>query len=155
MGEQQMKGGNGVLLLGAGVFLLILAWTGKFAEIWGVISGNLPENPVDVGSEVGKTIHDKIDEKIHEPEPGPPAKTRCVILDAHPDTKTTVLEDEMSAPDGDPNINGGCRSGYLSGMQCQDGLHVCVKTVRGAGFGKYAYDERPTGRIGLRLMPYA
>jgi hypothetical protein len=151
----------GILLIGVGVVVLALGWTGRFNDVVAAIKGGTGENPVDAGSDIGAKIHKKIvDDVINAPEnPSKPAPTRCVILDAHQDVKTMVLEDEMASPDGDPNVNGGCRPGYLSGMQCADGLHVCVKSVRGAGaaenagYGNLSIVPLPTGFFGARYQP--
>jgi len=139
---------GGILMIGAGVFLISLGFTGKFAEVWNVITNKVPSLPD------GLPPQPKPKDAVPEDEGNTPPSEggTCGAGQQQINIRSTnenkcIFAQDIAAPEGD-----GCRNGYLEGIRLADGLKVCVRTVRGAG-AAYAYTEMPTGVIGLRLQP--
>jgi hypothetical protein len=153
-----MRGGGGILLIGGGIFLLILGWTGKFQDVWNALTG---------GGSSGDGAKPGGSEKTDSPaiEKGPPAKN-CPQgrPRTFPEGAVGIQTKQSQCCPGETLM-------YMPGETPQtqpDGIYLCtspehvdmaqsngwVKYPVGAGYGA-VWDELPTGFIGLRKNPSA
>lgn len=150
-----MKGSpGGILLIGVGVFVLALGWTGKFAEIWQIFSGNLPgvpkvdlPGPDDIPDQPkGPTT------KSCQSDPQCPNGQKCLggvcVATEKPGendvcaggrqliTVISTTEKKCVLPSDLASLEGGyCRPGYVevSRETSNSSELLCLKTVRQGG----------------------
>lgn len=167
---------GGILLIGAGVFLISLGFTGKFAEVWDVITNKVPGMPgpddlpspddlppdhqpgpggqacqADPHCPPGMKCVGHVCTATEEPGGGGECATGRVLVTLMSNgAQKCVLRTDLVATEG-----GQCRNGYVLVNRPnadKTATALCLKTVRGAG-ASYAYAELPTGVLGLRLQP--
>lgn len=169
---------GGILLIGVGVLLLSLGWTGRFAAVWDAIRGS--SGGGKTGDETGEDTEEPSGTECSDERDCPTGKScrngRCVtpsndgrivcqggtrrILIPSLGNMRCIRENQLASPE-----NGSCRGDYTLGYEIVNQNNpddtskpVCVRSVSLVGGGEvidYSYSEMPTGVIGLRYGPNA
>jgi hypothetical protein len=176
-----MRGGGGILLIGGGVFLLILGWTGKFQDVWNALTGggsggtsggsNLP--PPDKPSQPITCTKDSdcpnnwqcssaassTGGRVCIPkDSGGTGAMGCGAVCQKSETCVRKQGATRSDCVGNASLaspeNGQCRESYVPCRDVYRQIDLCCNIAAGAGYGK-VYDELPTGFVGLRRNPSA
>lgn len=162
----------GLLLIGAGIVVLALGWTGRFADVWAALRGtslsDFPDSPVDAGSKAGAEINKKVGDVIKNLPPEQPRGLRCKDGELHVHiTSGANAGGETCAPGGNVGTKGsgacptGYTEGYIENTSTGQQTQVCFRrqsnpnpNIPQAGYGgSYARVPLPTGFMGLRYQP--
>lgn len=154
-----MKGPGGILLIGVGVFVIALGWTGAYAKVYEVLTGNAPSGDGSGGGGGGIDIgipdqpkppatndkacqsdpHCPVGEKcfggvcISTEEPGNDnicGSGRELVSISSTGKKRCALSRDLASPEG-----GQCRPGYIQVARSteQESTLLCWKRPTGAG----------------------
>ncbi len=150
-----MKGPGGILLIGVGVFVIALGWTGAYAKVAEVLTGKLPG--VDLPSVDLPTIPDQpkaptTNDKACQSDPHCPVGEKCfggvcvstqepgndnicgsgreLVTVSTTGKKQCALTRDLASPEG-----GKCRPGYIEVAKstAQESALLCWKRPTGAG----------------------
>lgn len=145
---------GGILLIGIGVFVLSLGWTGKFADVWNILKGGVPGLPgsdtdtdgdgpdktyvcdADSDCPQGMRCIGRAGEGSHclaTEKPGPGdvcASGRQLVTVRSTMEKRCVIPADLAAMEG-----GKCRPGYVEVTRStnQSSDLLCLRTTRQAG----------------------
>jgi hypothetical protein len=150
-----MKGPGGILLIGVGVFVIALGWTGAYAKVAEVLTGKLPG--VDLPTVDLPTIPDQpkaptTNDKACQSDPHCPVGEKCfggvcisteepgndnicgsgreLVSISSTGKKRCALSRDLASPEG-----GQCRPGYIQVARSteQESTLLCWKRPTGAG----------------------
>lgn len=147
-----------ILLIGGGLFIMALGWSGKLSMVWDIMKGNIPTPDLPAPGDILDETPPNRDPKPTQPEPQPEgpkgtcgAGQQLVVIRADDNQICAMVTDLSGRIAGNK-----CPNSYpIEVTRPQDGFNMCLKSVRGAGEvpPDYAYILQPTGATVARYQP--